>query len=70
LLFIIVIKGRTESILMSLPSTAKWKYDWKPINGSREDLLYKFYLKPQDWAEMTPQSNEEVFISIVFQYNS
>ena len=26
--------GRTESILMSLPPTVRWEYDWKPEPGS------------------------------------
>lgn len=41
--------GRTESILMSMPPTAKWRYDWKAQAGSRESVLYERYLKPQDW---------------------
>ncbi len=41
--------GRTESILMSLPPQAAWRYDWQPEPGSRENELYKKYLKPQDW---------------------
>jgi len=46
-------EGRTESILMSLPAVAKWKYDWKPEPGSREEHTIKFYLQPQDWSNMT-----------------
>ena len=41
--------GRTESILMSLPPLVKFRYNWKPEAGSKEDELYKRYLKPQDW---------------------
>jgi coproporphyrinogen III oxidase len=41
--------GRTESILMSLPPGAAWRYDWKPEPGSPEDKLYKDFLKPKDW---------------------
>ncbi|PIE41349.1 MAG: oxygen-dependent coproporphyrinogen oxidase [Gammaproteobacteria bacterium] len=41
--------GRTESILMSLPSLVSWKYAWAPQPGSEEDKLYQRYLKPQDW---------------------
>ena len=41
--------GRTESILMSLPPLVKFKYNWKPEVGSKEEELYKRYLKPQDW---------------------
>ena len=41
--------GRTESILMSLPPVANWKYNWKPAPGSPEADLYENYLKPRDW---------------------
>lgn len=41
--------GRTESILMSLPPVAAWRYDWKPEAGSPEDELYRNFLKPRDW---------------------
>lgn len=43
--------GRTESILMSLPPVAHWRYNWKPEPGSREDELYRDYLKPRDWLD-------------------
>ena len=42
--------GRTESILMSLPPQAAWRYDWKPAPGSAEEKLYTDFLKPRDWA--------------------
>ena len=42
--------GRTESILMSLPPRAEWRYDWKPEPGSPEEELYKKFLIPRDWA--------------------
>jgi coproporphyrinogen III oxidase len=42
--------GRTESILMSLPPRADWRYDWKPLPGSPEEKLYTDFLKPRDWA--------------------
>jgi coproporphyrinogen III oxidase len=41
--------GRTESILMSLPPRAEWRYDWKPEPGSPEEKLYTDFLKPRDW---------------------
>ena len=41
--------GRTESILMSLPPHAEWRYDWKPEPGSAEEKLYTDFLKPRDW---------------------
>ena len=42
--------GRTESILMSLPPRAEWRYDWKPEPGSPEAKLYSDFLKPRDWV--------------------
>jgi len=42
--------GRTESILMSLPPLAAWRYDWKPEPGSPEAKLYSDFLRPRDWA--------------------
>jgi coproporphyrinogen III oxidase len=42
--------GRTESILMSLPPRAEWRYDWKPEAGSPEEKLYTDFLKPKDWV--------------------
>lgn len=41
--------GRTESILMSLPSEVRWRYNWQPEAGSREAELTDYYLKPKDW---------------------
>ena len=43
--------GRTESILMSLPPTVKWRYDWKPPEASEEERLYRDYLRPREWAD-------------------
>jgi coproporphyrinogen III oxidase len=41
--------GRSESILMSLPPRAAWRYDWKPEPGSPEEALYREFLVPRDW---------------------
>ncbi len=40
--------GRTESILLSMPPQAQWRYDWQPQAGSPEAELAG-YLKPRDW---------------------
>jgi coproporphyrinogen III oxidase len=45
--------GRTESILMSLPPLVKWRYNWQPEPGSREDELYRVFLRPHDWLSGT-----------------
>ena len=41
--------GRTEAILMSLPPIVKWRYDWKPPEGSTEAKLYTDFLVHRDW---------------------
>lgn len=40
--------ARTESLLMSLPPRAEWRYDYRPAPGSPESRLAE-YLKPRDW---------------------
>ena len=40
--------ARTESLLMSLPPRAEWRYDFRPAPGSPEAQLADF-LKPRDW---------------------
>ncbi len=42
--------GRTESILMSLPPIVRWRYDWHPQPGSREDALLKEFINGRDWV--------------------
>jgi coproporphyrinogen III oxidase len=46
--------GRTESILMSLPPEASWRYDFKPEPGTPESRLYDRYLTPRDWIGEGP----------------
>ncbi len=48
-LFGLQSNGRTESILMSMPPIVKWRYDWKPENGSAESKLYSDFLIDKDW---------------------
>ena len=43
--------GRVESILMSLPPTVRWQYDYRPEPGSPEARLKEEFLKAQDWAD-------------------
>lgn len=40
--------GRIESILMSLPPHAEWKYNFTPEAGSEEEKTLIFY-QPKDW---------------------
>ncbi|WP_353147305.1 oxygen-dependent coproporphyrinogen oxidase [Pollutimonas bauzanensis] len=40
--------GRTESILLSMPPMAAWRYCWEPKAGTPEAALSD-YLKPREW---------------------
>jgi coproporphyrinogen III oxidase len=53
-LFGLQSNGRTEAILMSMPPSASWRYDWKPEPGTPEARLYERYLVPRDWADVGP----------------
>jgi coproporphyrinogen III oxidase len=46
-LFGLQSRGRTESILMSLPPLVRWDYDWHPEPGSPEARLYADFLRPR-----------------------
>jgi coproporphyrinogen III oxidase len=48
-LFGLQSRGRTESILMSLPPIVRWEYDWHPAPGSPEARLYEEFLRPRDF---------------------
>jgi coproporphyrinogen III oxidase len=48
-LFGLQSRGRTESILMSLPPLVRWEYDWHPAPGSPEARLYEDFLHPRDY---------------------
>ncbi|MES1942614.1 coproporphyrinogen III oxidase [Salinisphaera sp. PC39] len=49
-LFGLQSKGRAESILMSMPPLAAWRYDWRPEPGSPEARLYDEFLQPREWV--------------------
>ena len=42
--------GRIESILMSLPPTAKWLYNYQPAAGSEEERTLQLLKKGINWA--------------------
>ncbi len=41
--------GRTESILMSMPPSVIWRYDWHPEPATPEARLYTDFLIHRDW---------------------
>jgi coproporphyrinogen III oxidase len=49
-LFGLKTNGRIESILMSLPPTVRFEYNYNPLPGSEEDKLLQACLQPKDWA--------------------
>ena len=50
-LFGLETKGRTESILMSLPPRVEWRYGHRPEPDSPEEALVAALRSPIDWAE-------------------
>ena len=48
-LFGLKTNGRTESILMSLPPTVRFEYNYQPLPGSDEDKLLQVCLHPMNW---------------------
>lgn len=51
-LFGLQTNGRIESILMSLPPVARWKYNFHPLPGSPEEKMETLF-KPLDWINMS-----------------
>jgi coproporphyrinogen III oxidase len=49
-LFGLKTNGRTESILMSLPPTVRFEYDYHPMPGSEEEKMLEVCLNPKDWV--------------------
>lgn len=49
-LFGIKTHGRTESILMSLPPTVRFDYNFQPVIGSDEEQLLRVLQHPKDWT--------------------
>ena len=49
--FGIKTKGRTESILMSLPATVRWEYNHHPAKGSAEEQLIEVLKNPREWTK-------------------
>lgn len=49
-LFGLKTNGRIESILMSLPPTVRFEYNYQPAPGSEEAKLLAVCLHPRDWV--------------------
>jgi coproporphyrinogen III oxidase len=45
--------GRTESILMSLPPVVHFEYCRREAEGSEEQRLYDYFLRPKNWLQVT-----------------
>jgi coproporphyrinogen III oxidase len=54
-LFGLKTNGRIESILMSLPPTVRFEYNYQPEPGSEEDKLLQVCLKPGEWIPPSPK---------------
>ena len=50
-LFGLHTNGRTESILMSLPPTVRFDYDFQIEGNSEEEKIQKVFLNPRNWLE-------------------
>jgi len=50
--FGIVSNGRTESILLSMPPSATWKYNYVPNAGSEEERTIERLKKHVDWISL------------------
>mmetsp|Transcript_51627 Transcript_51627/g.129522 ORF Transcript_51627/g.129522 Transcript_51627/m.129522 type:complete len:101 (+) Transcript_51627:3-305(+) len=50
-------QGRTESILVSMPAQATWRYNYQPPQESREAFVNRYYLRPQRWLEIQNEAD-------------
>ncbi|MEO5908725.1 MAG: oxygen-dependent coproporphyrinogen oxidase [Ginsengibacter sp.] len=51
-LFGLKTNGRTESILMSLPPTVRFDYNYQTLQGSEEEKLQEACLYPNEWLNI------------------
>lgn len=59
-LFGLKTNGRIESILMSLPPTVRFEYNYQPAFGTAEYKLQEACLHPRDWLnEVTDEERNE-----------
>ena len=50
--------GRTESILMSLPPTVRFEYDYTPSFGTEEFKMQEVCLHPKDWLNENTEDDK------------
>ncbi|MEI9955155.1 MAG: oxygen-dependent coproporphyrinogen oxidase [Ferruginibacter sp.] len=60
-LFGLKTNGRTESILMSLPPTVRFEYNYQPEPGTEEDKLQQACLHPRNWLEEITEEEKEAW---------
>jgi coproporphyrinogen III oxidase len=59
-LFGLKTNGRIESILMSLPPTVRFEYNYQPVFGTEEYILQEACLHPRNWLnEITDEERNE-----------
>jgi len=58
-LFGLKTNGRIESILMSLPPTVRFEYNYQPEPGSKEDELQQACLYPRDWLNIISEDDRD-----------
>lgn len=55
--FGLLTRGRTESILMSMPPNVEWRYDWTPEPGTKEARAQWFF-EPRNWLNLSEEELE------------
>lgn len=53
--------GRIESILMSLPPTVRFEYNFQPVPFSEEDKLLQACLHPVDWVNFVTEEERNAW---------
>lgn len=53
--------GRTESILMSLPPTVRFDYNYQPAAGSAEHALLAVCMEPKNWLQIVTEEERNAW---------
>jgi coproporphyrinogen III oxidase len=64
-LFGLKTNGRTESILMSLPPTVRFDYNYTPTPGSEEDKLLQVCMHPKNWLNINTEDEVNAWVKKV-----